>query len=34
MGHIKMKAVEVFPHKTECINRFKKELEDKFAGGY
>lgn len=33
-GHIKMKTIEVFPQKTECINRFKKELEDRFAGGY
>lgn len=32
MGHIK--TVEVFPQKSECINRFKMELEDKFVGGY
>lgn len=34
MGHIKIKTIEVFPQKAECINRFKKELEDRFASGY
>lgn len=34
IGHIKMKIIQAFPHKTESINRFKKELEDRFPGGY
>lgn len=34
LGHIKMKTIEILSHKTECVNRLKKELEDRFVGGY
>lgn len=29
-----MKTTEISPHKTGCLNRFKKELEDGISGGY
>lgn len=34
IGYIKMRTMETVPHKTECINRFKKEEEYRFTGIY
>lgn len=34
MGHIKVKTTEVSPHKTECLNSLKKEVENRFSGAY
>lgn len=34
IGYIKMSTIEIVSHKTECINRFKKDVEYRFAGVY